>query len=132
MSISFYPALVTSHESRPLLRCACDVIESTRYTRAAHSCASCASTLNCNNRNASDLLDYLGIEFAPSGQIDARKLRELCIRRLDMDHAQAALPAVQHSARHFEGGRPADYLPARCAELLVIATTAGHYHVAWS
>jgi hypothetical protein len=130
MSISFYPAIDTPEGTRPLLRCACDVIESERATAR---CAACLCTLNANNRNASDLLAYLGLDtLGEHGYIGAGRLRELCIRRLGMVEAEAELPTVQHGPRHFEDGRPAWYLRERCKELLVIATTAGAFGVAWS
>lgn len=139
MSVSFYPASIegvigTRANVRPLLRCACDTIETLASELGGIRCGACAVTLNVNNRNACDLLSYLGIEpgvAQPWGHIDARALAMLCEKRLAMSDVEAAIPMIA-TPRYVEGGRPADYLRKKCAELLVIARSARGWAVAWS
>lgn len=136
MSVCFYPAINTPGGSRPLLRCACDVLEANDLiTDDNHECASCAARLNMNNTNAHDLLVYLGLDVSPTfdvgGCIDAGKLRDLCTRRLGMVEVEFGI-APRADGRVFIGGRDAGYLRAQCKALLVIATLAGSHGVAWS
>lgn len=128
MSVTFYPAIVTGRDVRPLLRCAC---EQMRPTQVEHQCAACLASLNVNNRNASDLLAYLGLEVRTHGHMEASKLVELCGYRLTMVHVEAAIPTVQRG-NVIECGRAEDYLPQHAHDLLVIATLARGMWVAWS
>ncbi len=126
MSVTFYPATV---DGGPLLRCACEVSEAT-------PCVACLASLNVNNRNACDLLCYLGLGDMPAsamsyGSIDAIVLADLCRLRLAMAEAEAAIQPTQ-TGRLVSMGRSAGYLRARCRELLVVATLARGSRVAWS
>lgn len=135
MSIQFYPA---REDGRPLLRCACDVLD--EYGLGEHgACSRCAAMLDTNERNGRDLLDYLGIADGPldmggpsaHGKIAARELVKLCRARLAMVEAESEIPAAD-VGRVFTGGRSADYMRKRTIALLAIATLAGDLFVAWS
>lgn len=138
MSVTFYPAAVDGASSRPLLRCICDELERDQAEgyRLGVRCVACVASLNMNNRNAHDLLVYLGLDVSPTfdtgGHIDARQLVALCEKRLGMEYVEAELPPTQRG-RVFEAGRPAEYLLNRCRDLLLIARMAGPgFKVAWS
>lgn len=123
MSADFRP---THADGRPLVRCTCEDM----------TCPACRLTLNLNERNWRDLLDYLGLEIRPIGRIAAPRLAELCKRRLAMADVQSAVDSTEGYGRGgclvITGGRPAGYLRDRAEQLLKIALAAGDAWVSWS
>ncbi len=79
--------------------------------------------LNLNNRNAHDLLEWIGLPPTHPddmcGEISARELAAKCRRRLwpESRNQDAALPLVIDGRVH-EMGRVAGYLHGRTQELL--------------
>lgn len=131
MSVDFYPALVTAEGTCPALRCACEAMGVDAEDFDAR-CAACRATVNVSNVNASDLLEYLGLESAPCGHIEASKLAALCRARLAMVNVEEARPTVKRG-RVIECGRDAGYLHNKTRALLVVAMLARSCGwVAWS
>ncbi|GAC1458657.1 MAG: hypothetical protein PVSMB8_14770 [Vulcanimicrobiaceae bacterium] len=99
--------------------------------------------LNLNNRNARDLLSWLGYEhldlWTGPNELCALELGAACKRRLalvpkNIDHA---LEGREHRARDGEGprviecGRAEGYLHDRCADLLALCLRARDGFIVW-
>lgn len=86
--------------------------------------------MNLCNRNAADLLSWLGLDSEPCGQISGEDLVKACHERMLLKRANldAALPTVTskglRGATFIEHGRDAGYLRERTMELLAIARQA--------
>lgn len=152
MSVTFYPAKQDGESIRPIGRCDCDV----RYCNACdvadslelpypdrYHCDVCDHELNLNNRNAADLIRWLGMDVftlwsTEYGHCDAKELAARCRRRLwdeprnydvglDTSHEET----VEGGARLIECGRDPGYLRHTVGKLLKIAERAGDNLVAW-
>lgn len=124
MSITFRPTVEAS--GKPLLRCSCDDI----------SCPACRIELNMNERNARDLLEYLGLSREGHGTIPAAEMASRCEVQLAKLRPESARPTVEthrgpNAVRVIEGGRPAGYLRDRTAELHRIALAAQDWWISW-
>lgn len=130
MSVTFYPAVVDEHGSRPLLRCACpDDIEAA----VADPCAACRAQVNMANANAAAVLEWLGLPVSPAlaGSIRASALLALCEAGAPLPEEDRGTPDVVRSERARVCGRPPGYLARRVAELRTIATIARDHWVGW-
>lgn len=137
MSVTF--CITVDSYGRPLLRCACEILRDEEARDFDdRTCAACNASLNMNNRNAADLIAWLGIEgsltLCMHGSIGAGELAAKCRRRLwpEEFNNDPALPPVVKSERAIECGREANYLRTRTRDLLVIAVMAGDHFVSWS
>ena len=83
--------------------------------------------INLNNRNAADLLLWLGLPSEDLvGQMPAPELAVRCRRRLwpEPRNVDPEVPP-EFSARFYSFGRPIGYLRQRTAELLYLAELGG-------
>ncbi len=90
--------------------------------------------MNLSNRNAADLLAWLGLPTDELyGSIPARELAARCRRRLWAEgrNLDPELP-VEHAGRCHILGRPEGYLRTRIEELLRLAELAGDDVVSWA
>ena len=84
-----------------------------------------------NNRNASDFIRWIGLEFDYCGEINVKDLRPLLVRRLweeKRNHDEGFEGAEYKGAqgcRVIEGGRMDGYLRMRTEELLRFCDAAG-------
>lgn len=118
MSITFRPTVAV--DGRPLLRCSCDDI----------SCPACRVMLNLNERNARDLLEYLGLSREGYGTIPAAEMASRCESQLAKLRPESARPTID-AGRVVECGRPAGFLRDRTAELHRIALAAQDWWISW-
>jgi hypothetical protein len=91
-------------------------------------------SINLANRNAADLLAWLGLPTEDLwGQMPARDLAARCRRRLWLEprNFDEPLPA-QVEGRLINFGRPAGYLRRRTEELLRLAELAGDDVISWA
>ncbi len=91
------------------------------------------SSLNLNNRNAADLLTWLGLAADELwGEIAARDLAARCRRRLwpEPRNSDLAVDAIEEG-RLVICGRPAGYLHERTRQLLQLAELAGDGVIAY-
>ncbi len=90
--------------------------------------------LNLANRNAADLLAWLGLPSEElCGSLPGRELAALCRRRLwpEVRNVDAEVPE-ERIGRSVFLGRPAGYLQRRTEELLRLAELAGEGVVSWA
>ena len=89
--------------------------------------------MNLSNRNAADLLAWLGLPTEDLyGQMPARELAARCRRRL-WPEARNLDPGLadEQEGRCFVFGRPAGYLRSRTEELLRLAESAIDGVISW-
>ncbi len=91
------------------------------------------SFINLANRNAADLLAWLGLSTDDLlGQMPARQLASRCRRRLWPEQRNFDPPLPDEIAgRCHTFGRPAGYLRDRTADLLCLAERAGDGVISW-
>jgi hypothetical protein len=90
--------------------------------------------LNLANRNAADLLAWLGLPSEDlCGSLPARDLAARCRRRLwpETRNVDAGLPE-ERIGRSVFLGRPAGYLRSRTEDLLRLAELAGDDVISWA
>lgn len=100
----------------------------------AYSCDICNLEMNLNNRNAADLLAWLGLDTGDLyGSAPARDIAARCRRRLwdvPRNH-DSELPERQLSERAIESGRAPGYLREKTEMLLKLAESAGDGEIQW-
>lgn len=104
---------------------------------ADYTCNICNHTMNLNNRNAHDLLDWIGLKFEECGSVSARDMAAKCRRRLwnEPRNYDIGIESTEENqlghAKVVNCGRDPGYLRHKTEKLLEIADWAGDNLIAW-
>lgn len=135
MSVTFYPVRFDEGADRYEWIFNCDCLEKSADIEEPPfpDCEICRDIhINLANRNAWDLLSWLGIEPDYCGVIQARDLAARCRRRLwnePRNHDEGIETIV--SGRFIDCGREPGYLRRQTERLLFVAEKAGDHFVSW-